>query len=52
MQSCITDKVGRPSIGVSEQKKEMIIRSFKKCGLSVAIDGSEDDQISIEKLPR
>ena len=28
----------------------MIIRSFKKCGISVAIDGSEDDQINIESL--
>ena len=31
-------------------KKEMIIRSFKKCGISVDIDGSEDDQINIEGL--
>ena len=26
-------------------KKDMIIRSFKKCGISVAIDGSEDSEI-------
>ena len=32
-------------------KKEMIQRSFKKCRIFVAIDGSEDDQISIDKLP-
>ena len=32
-------------------KKEMIIGSFKKWGISVAIDSSEDDQISIEGLP-
>ena len=31
-------------------KKDMIIRSFKKCGISVAIDGSEDDEINIESL--
>ena len=31
-------------------KKDMIIRSFKKCGISVAVDGSEDDQINIETL--
>ena len=30
--------------------KDMIIRSFKKCGISVAVDGSEDDQINIETL--
>ena len=30
--------------------KDMIIRSFKKCGISVAVDGSEDDQINIEIL--
>lgn len=28
-------------------KKDMIIRSFKKCGISVPIDGSEDDDINI-----
>lgn len=32
------------------RKKDMIIRSFKKCGISVAIDGSEDDEINIESL--
>ena len=31
-------------------KKDMIIRSFKKCGISVAIDGSEDKEIIIEGL--
>ena len=30
--------------------KEMIVRSFKKCGISTAIDGSEDYQISIPGL--
>ena len=30
--------------------KEMIVRSFKKCGISVPIDGSEDDQIHIQGL--
>lgn len=28
----------------------MIIRSFKKCGISVAIDGSEDEEINTEGL--
>ena len=30
--------------------KEMVIRSFKKCGISVPIDGSEDDRIHIQGL--
>ena len=30
--------------------KEMVIRSFKKFGISVAIDGSEDDEINITGL--
>ena len=28
----------------------MVQRSFKKCGIAVAIDGSEDEQINIEGL--
>ena len=31
--------------------KDSIIRSFKKCGLSVAADGSENDEVNIEDLP-
>ena len=31
--------------------KDSIIRSFKKCGLSVALDGSENDEANIEGLP-
>ena len=31
-------------------KKDMVIRSFKKCGISVAIDGSEDTEINIADL--
>ena len=30
--------------------KEMVQRSFKKCGIAVAIDGSEDEYINIEGL--
>ena len=26
-------------------------RSFKKCGLSVGLDGSENDEVNIESLP-
>ena len=31
--------------------KDSIIRSFKKCGLSVALDGSKNDEVNIEGLP-
>ena len=31
--------------------KDMVIRSFQKVGISVAVDGSEDDKINIEGLP-
>ena len=31
--------------------KYSIIPSFKKCGLSVALDGSENDEVNIESLP-
>ena len=31
--------------------KDSIIRSFKKFGLSVALDGNENDEVKIEGLP-
>ena len=31
--------------------KDSIIHSFKKCGLSVALDGSENDKVNIKGLP-
>ena len=31
-------------------KKDLIINLFKVCGISVAIDGSEDSKISIKDL--
>ena len=31
--------------------RNSIIRSFKKCGLSVALDGSENDEVNSEGLP-
>ena len=31
--------------------KDSITLSFKKCGLSVALDGSENDEVNIEGLP-
>ena len=30
--------------------KEMIVRSFKKCGIALAIDGSEDEDINIQGI--
>ena len=32
--------------------KSMIIRAFKKCGISVAADGSEDDEVEIMGLEK
>ena len=32
------------------KNKEMIVRSFKKCGISVATDGSEDFEVHLEGL--
>ena len=32
--------------------KDSIIRSFKKCTLSVALDRSENDEVNIESLPK
>ena len=37
-----------PKVGKTE---DSIIRSFKKCGLSVALDGSENADVNIEGLP-
>ena len=31
--------------------KDSIIRSFKKCGLSVALDRSDNDELNIDGLP-
>ena len=45
----ITKWVGQAWEEISEDK-EMIIRSFYKCGISVPIDGSGDSQIHIEGL--
>ena len=36
-----------PKVG---KMKHFIIRFFKKCGLSVALDGSEKDEVTIEGL--
>ena len=31
--------------------KEWIIRRFKKCGLSIALDGSENARVNIDGIP-
>ena len=31
--------------------KDMVIHSFKKCGISVNLDGSENKSVNIEGLP-
>ena len=36
-----------PKVG---KMKYFIIRFFKKCGLSVALDGSEKDEVNAESL--
>ena len=33
------------------RNKETVIRSFKKCGLSLTLDGKENDEINIEGIP-
>ena len=43
----LTKWIGQAWEEVSSNK-EMVQHSFKKCGIAVAIDGSEDEQINIE----
>ena len=45
----LTGWIGQAWEDISSNK-EMIVRSFKKCGISVAADGSEDSEIHIEGL--
>ena len=45
----LTEWIGKAWEEVSANK-EMVIRGFKKCGISVSVDGSEDDQINIKDL--
>ena len=45
----MTKWVGQAWKKISE-RKESIVRSFKKCGLSVALDGSENTQMSINGI--
>ena len=33
------------------RNKETVIRSFKKCGVSLTLDGKENDEINIEGIP-
>ena len=43
----MTEWVGEAWSKVGKMK-DFIIRSFKKCGLSVALDGRENDEVNIE----
>ena len=45
----LTKWVGEARSKVGKMK-DSIIRSFKKCGLSVALDGGENDEVNIEGL--
>ena len=45
-----TKRVGQAWEQVSTYKA-MVVRSFKKFGIAVAVDGSEDNEIYIEGLP-
>ena len=45
---CSQTGLGRHGRG--SPKKEMVARSFRKCGISVAIDGSENSEIHIEGI--
>ena len=33
------------------QNKEAIVRSFKKCGISLDLSGSDNNEINIEGIP-
>ena len=34
-----------------DRNKETVIRSFKKCDVSLTLDGKENDEINIEGIP-
>ena len=46
---CLLSGVGQAWEEVSIDRV-LVVRSFKKCDISVAVDGTEDDQIHIEGL--
>ena len=46
----MTKRVGE-ACSKAGKMKDSITHSFKKCGLSVASDGSENDKVNIEGLP-
>ena len=46
----LTSWVGRAMQEVS-QNKEAIVRSFKKCGISLDLSGSDNNKINIEGIP-
>ena len=38
-------------MGASKHRHSVVVQSFKKVGIAVAVDGSEDNEIHIEGLP-
>ena len=46
----ITQWVGEAWEAICIEHKELIIRSFQKCGITTALDGSEDSHINIRGL--
>ena len=46
----ITQWVGEAWEAICKEHKELIIRSFRKCGITTALDGSEDSDINIRGL--
>ena len=43
--------LGRGRLGKVSRNKEIIKRSFVKCGISHNLDGAEDSDINIEGIP-
>ena len=47
----LTQWVGQAWKEFHEESSDVIRRAFRKLGLSLAIDGSEDDELHVEDLP-
>lgn len=50
-QTMLTKWVGQAWKELHAEKRELICQTFRKLGLSLAVDGSEDAEISIQDLP-
>ena len=47
----LTQWVGKAWIKFHEQHRGTIVRSFRKIGVTLAIDGSEDEELAIKDIP-